>query len=768
MLLSNLRVSLRLALAIVIPLCALAWLAGAQLLQTWSLRADASKLGLLADGASRISRLVHELQKERGSTAGFLASKGRELRDAVKEVRTLVNAELDSFEQAVSSLQTANSAAIDQALTQARAGLGELEARRTAADGLRMSPGEAVAFYSQTIANLLNAVESISAATNHRELALGVSAYVDLIGAKEFAGQERALGSAGIAAQKFGPQEYVRYAGLGRAQEVLLRRFAAAAAPAQREFFEKTLAGRASDDVVKARDIILKGGLSGEFQGLDAKSWFGVATVRLNALKTVEDRVSADLIARAATIFADAHGALRFWGTIVGLVMAATVLIAYLLARSVTQPLTQLTSTMGRLASGDLKTAVANASRGDEIGAMARAVQTFRDAAIEKARLEKDAAEQRQQAQKQQAAREAEKAEEARQAQATIRALALGLDRLAHGDLLYQITTQLAPGAEQLRTDFNAAVDKLRETMLAVVASTHGIRSGTQEISTASDDLARRTEQQAASLEETAAALDQITATVNRAAEGASHARDVVTTAKGDAEKGGEVVRKTVEAMAGIEKSSQQISQIIGVIDEIAFQTNLLALNAGVEAARAGDAGRGFAVVASEVRALAQRSAEAAKEIKSLISASTGQVEHGVQLVAETGQSLERIITQVAQINRVVCDIAAGSQEQSTGLQQVNTAINQMDQVTQRNAAMVEEFTAASHALSQEADHLSQLLGQFQVGQPATPSRPAPTLVPRTATKTSQTAPKVTLGRHMASAVRKPEPEEAEHCWQDF
>ena len=182
--------------------------------------------------------------------------------------------------------------------------------------------------------------------------------------------------------------------------------------------------------------------------------------------------------------------------------------------------------------------------------------------------------------------------------------------------------------------------------MLAVVASTHGIRSGTQEISTASDNLAQRTEQQAASLEETAAALDQITATVKKAADGALHARNVVAAAKGDAEKGGEVVRKTVEAMAGIEKSSRQISQIIGVIDEIAFQTNLLALNAGVEAARAGEAGRGFAVVASEVRALAQRSAEAAKEIKSLISASTRQVEHGVQLVAETGKSLERIIVQ--------------------------------------------------------------------------------------------------------------------------
>jgi methyl-accepting chemotaxis protein len=758
MLLSNLRVSLRLALAIAIPLCALAWFAGAQLLQTWSLRADASKLGLLADGASRISRLVHELQKERGSTAGFLASQGRELRDAVKEVRTLVNVELKSFEHAVSSLRNANSGAIDQALKQARAGLGELEAKRTTIDALSLSPAEAVAFYTQTIASLLNAVESISAATSHRELALGVSAYVDLVGAKEFAGQERALGSAGIAARKFGPQEYVRYAGLGRAQDVLVRRFLAAASPAQREFFEKTLAGSVSDNFAKSRDVILNGGLSGEFQGLDAKGWFGVATVRLNALKTVEDRVSADLIARASTIFADAHGALTFWGTIVGLVMAATVLIAYLLARSVTRPLTGLTSAMGRLASGDLQVEVANASRGDEIGAMARAVQTFKDAAIEKVRLERDAAQQRQQAETERAARELEKAEEARQAQATIEGLAQGLDRLAHGDLLYQITTPFAPNAEQLRTDFNAAVDKLKQTMLAVVASMQGIRSGTQEITTASDDLARRTEQQAAGLEETAAALEEITAAVKKAAGGASHAREVVATAKHDAEKSGEVVRKAVEAMGGIEKSSQQIGQIIGVIDEIAFQTNLLALNAGVEAARAGDAGRGFAVVASEVRALAQRSAEAAKEIKGLISTSTGQVSQGVELVAETGKSLERIITQVAEINGVVSDIAAGSQEQSTGLQQINTAINQMDQVTQQNAAMVEESTAASHALSQEADHLSQLLGQFQVGGQgsAQPAARKSIEVPaqRNTAKVPSTALKSVSGRRASVAER--------------
>jgi methyl-accepting chemotaxis protein len=250
-----------------------------------------------------------------------------------------------------------------------------------------------------------------------------------------------------------------------------------------------------------------------------------------------------------------------------------------------------------------------------------------------------------------------------------------------------------------------------------VTGSTAAIQSGTREISTASDDLSRRTEQQAASLEETAAALDEITATVKKSAEGATHAREVVAVADGDAKKSAIVVREAVEAMDAIAKSASQISQIIGVIDEIAFQTNLLALNAGVEAARAGDAGRGFAVVASEVRALAQRSAEAAKEIKGLISTSTTQVDHGVRLVAETGKSLERIMSQVAEINEVVGEIAAGAKEQATALQEVNTAINQMDQATQQNAAMVEQSTAASHSLSQETTQLSGLIGQFQVGR---------------------------------------------------
>jgi len=298
-----------------------------------------------------------------------------------------------------------------------------------------------------------------------------------------------------------------------------------------------------------------------------------------------------------------------------------------------------------------------------------------------------------------------------------------GLTALASGDLEYRIDKTFPPELDKLRVDFNLAMETLQGTIQKVGSTASAIKAGTDEISKSSNDLSKRTEQQAASLEETAAALDQITATVKKTAEGATHARSVVAAAKTDAENSGEVVGQAVTAMGEIEQSSHQISSIIGVIDEIAFQTNLLALNAGVEAARAGDAGRGFAVVASEVRALAQRSAEAAKEIKALISASSTQVAAGVNLVGETGKALKRIVTQIAEINGVVTDIAASAQEQATGLNEVNAAVNQMDQVTQQNAAMVEESTAASHTLATEADELSRMMSQFKVGVHAAASR---------------------------------------------
>ena len=401
--------------------------------------------------------------------------------------------------------------------------------------------------------------------------------------------------------------------------------------------------------------------------------------------------------------------------------------IRLIFGRVITRPLTGMTEAMRHLAEGDKTIEVPAQDRADEIGEMAKAVLVFRDAALENARLESEAAEHRAEAERERERNEQAQREAIEQERAIVtNSIGVGLAKLAAKDLTYRMASDIPAAYRKLQTDFNEASGQLEQAMRSVAGSAGAIESGTQEISTAADDLSRRTEQQAASLEQTAAALEEITATVKKSAEGASQARAMVAAADDDTKKSSLVVRQTVEAMDGIAKSAGQISQIIGVIDEIAFQTNLLALNAGVEAARAGDAGRGFAVVASEVRALAQRSAEAAKEIKGLISASTTQVDHGVKLVGETGKSLERIMAQVSEINAVVGEIAAGAREQATGLAEVNTAINQMDQMTQQNAAMVEQSTAATHSLSQEIEQLSGLIGQFQLGRDKRRRRDAP------------------------------------------
>ncbi len=303
--------------------------------------------------------------------------------------------------------------------------------------------------------------------------------------------------------------------------------------------------------------------------------------------------------------------------------------------------------------------------------------------------------------------------------------LAASLKGLADGDLTARIDAPFEGRYERIKLDFNASVEALQDAMNAIASATDNLQSGSSEIASASDDLSRRTEQQAASLEETAAALDEITATVRRSADGAKQAAAAATGARLDATRSGEVMRDAIVAMGEIETSATQVAQIIGVIDEIAFQTNLLALNAGVEAARAGDAGRGFAVVAQEVRSLAQRSAEAAREIKVLIATSGQQVARGVRLVTETGQTLGGIVDKVASIDALIGEIAQSSQEQAIGLNQVNTAVNQMDQVTQQNAAMVEEATAAASNLKSEARGLAALVGRFEIAPPQARSLPS-------------------------------------------
>jgi len=478
---------------------------------------------------------------------------------------------------------------------------------------------------------------------------------------------------------------------------------------------QQVIALRQSGDVKDATNLVLAQAKPDFIQWLDQINQFIDLEQAKN--KTLGDETAAMAHGFFWLIFSACVG-----GLLLGFVIASWSMRAL-------GSLKDIVRIMGMIAAGEVNVNIPGVERGDEVGAIARAVQVFKDNAVEQKKLEAAALQFQNgldaKVKEMEAAFEVSRAD----SKAVIIGMGAALAGLAKGDLTVRVERVGGPEHQVLIENLNAAVVSIQDTMQAIGANASAVRSGAEEITQASDDLSRRTEQQAASLEETAAALDEITATVRKTAEGANEARKVVAVTKTDAESSSQVVKETVAAMSGIETSSKQIGNIIGVIDEIAFQTNLLALNAGVEAARAGDAGRGFAVVATEVRALAQRSADAAKEIKTLISASSAQVASGVTLVGETGKALGRTLEQVEQLNRLVSEIAASAQEQATGLHEVNSAVNQMDQVTQQNAAMVEQATAASHSLAGEAAELARLVGQFQTGastQPQVSRLPAP------------------------------------------
>lgn len=473
------------------------------------------------------------------------------------------------------------------------------------------------------------------------------------------------------------------------------------AKPAQDSNFTALFAKASAQDVTDITDEsgIYRAAVKISFPGIDEK-WTLMLSVP-----------SADMVVAAR----DARNKMLMFGSFVALI---AMVLAAITATKFIGPISTMTTVMNKLAAGDYGVKIPFTQRKDEIGGMAASIAVFQSAGIRNQQLEKEAEEARGRMEEQrlraQAQAEAEAAEMLRIA--TV-GLATGLKRLASGDLAFSLNEPFAPDFEALRHDFNHSVEQLAETLVAIIGGVTSIDEGANSINEGANDLSKRTEQQAAALEQTAAAIEEITTNVKNASQLTEEARRVAHEANSDASRSGTVVAQAEEAMRAIEASSTKISSIIGVIDEIAFQTNLLALNAGVEAARAGEAGKGFAVVAQEVRELAQRSANAAKEIKALITTSSKQIGDGVDLVRQTGNSLKEISDYIGQMNDHMESISTSSREQFIGLAEVNSAINELDQTTQRNAAMVEETTASVSSLASESDRLQTLVRRFTLPQ---------------------------------------------------
>ena len=485
--------------------------------------------------------------------------------------------------------------------------------------------------------------------------------------------------------------------------------------------------------------------------GADSASMAAPLGMALDAQKAVTAAVkvystySGDALATARTEALQSSAMTMFIE--IGAAIAAIVLggfVSLLVARrGIVAPVREMTGVMRELSEGRLDVGTMDTARLDEIGEMARALDVFRrnaiamrDMKVQEAALQASSSDHQSSIASVVAAAVAGDftaridrdygSPDLNRFAASVNELVASVDQaiaelrrvieaLSQADLTQSMNGRFHGAFGELQANVNATMVTLRSTMESVRGAGSTISESSAELSGAANDLSKRTEQQAAALEETAAALDEITATVRTASTRAHEAQEMVRETKASAERSGAIVRSAVDAMGRIEDSSSRISQIIGVIDEIAFQTNLLALNAGVEAARAGEAGRGFAVVAQEVRELAQRSANAAKEIKTLISASASEVEGGVTLVRSTGTALLEIETLVNQVNNHVESIATASREQATALGEINTSVNHMDQMTQKNAAMVEETTAASETLADQSRQLQQLLARFRL-----------------------------------------------------
>jgi methyl-accepting chemotaxis protein len=622
------------------PLFGLTYFAGQVALERRSAAREAAHLSSLIDLSVRIGNLVHETQRERGMTSLYVSAAGKTFQGELESQRRDTDRRLVEFRDFFGEEPAKLPDRVKQNLSAARMQLERLDETRARATRLNGEAKEFIAYYTALNELLLNSIGSIASVDSNADLTRMSSAYLGVLRAKEQMGIERAQLSNVFVNKAFAPGQLVAVAALPARQDAYLRTFADLAGAGLSSAYQTKAASETFARVREYEKMAFEAATPQAFSA-EPRTWFQVATLKIDALKEIEDAQARELRDRVGSDKTAADRAvvlaLLLWLGITGLAIALTLL----LVRQITRPITRVVEVLAAVAKGDLSAKLEVQST-DEIG---------------------------------------------------------------------QITQAL-----------NEAVDGIRTVLSDARKVAQEVASASEQLSSASEDISSGAQESAASLEETAANLEEITSTVKQNSENANHAAQLASHSRDIAERGGRIMDSATRAMNEITEASRRIADIIATVDEIAFQTNLLALNAAVEAARAGDHGRGFAAVAAEVRILAQRSAAAAKEIKGLIGDSVTKISSGSQHVNDSGKSLEEIVIAVKRVTDMVGEIAAASREQNTGIEQVNKAVTQMDQVTQANAAQTEEMSSTAAALAEQARQLQNLVAQFRLDD--TPDSP--------------------------------------------
>ncbi len=816
-----------------------AWL----MLDRWQTADELSRLSTLANAAPAVSAVVHELQKERGRSAGFIGSRGKQFSAQLAQQRPSSDKAIERYRSAFKALDVSSyDGELVSLIDEANDDLRQLTNKRSQVSAFSLTVGEMAGYYTGTINNLLEIVNHVAKVSHSDQLVKTTAAYEALLLAKERAGLERAMGANGFGKGKFAPNIYRRFVELIGQQKAFLKTFNDVASADAKAFAKTVLNGPITDEVQRLRDIAINSPFTADLQGVTGPVWFAAITKKINQMKQLEDRLAAELVMLADE--GETNATNGFW--MLALVLLTAMLfictIGWHMARDVVHAIREIVRTIAKLAAGE-ETEVKGSNRRDELGELSRSLESVYQKGLEAARLRSaldgcsnmmmvinkrgeivyinPAMEQLLVSQKQalagvdphrvvgstvncvglsdaevagvkgtgqagrtiettlgdrrlryvtngvtnangtylgtvlecadltldltmqegidgviQAARQGDfsKAVDCRGIDGVYGNLAEGVNQLngvignavdelgvmlramAEGDLSKRISADFHGRLGDLKDDANKTADRLSGIVQQIQSAAGEVRNAAGEISSGTEDLSNRTEQAASNLEETAASTEEMASTVRQNADNAKNASDVAGKANHSAKTGGDVVEQAVTAMAGIEQSAKKITEIISVIDEIAFQTNLLALNASVEAARAGEAGKGFAVVAQEVRQLAQRSAQAASDIKAVIQDSNGQVKDGVELVGRAGEALNQIVGSVAEVAEIVQEIANASQEQALGVQEINNSITSMDEMTQQNSALVEQSSAAARSLGDQAGALTELMTFFEGG----------------------------------------------------